>query len=682
MTLSLGGRTIASVLIALIMCSTLVYAANIRSIETKPPTLSTSSTFSVIAEVGGTTCGLQMKFYLDDKIFSTKNIGCETTSVESDKWELSSDPLSCGIHTIKVELIDNKVVTQTKTKDISIGNVPVITINPNEPKPQAPTKIIFKDNSTGKPISDLQVEIYNKKLVQSSPKDYSTNKNGEIEFVSDTVGDFRLTIKDKNYCGSIDFRVRRALPYQGPIPENPVVGERIGVAVPAGVGVKYIDSEGRVFPLMNIGGGANFTIDKPGKYKLVMADIDTIFWKVEKNFTVSPRPTIEAELEPEDAVVNKVVAIRFTSRGQPVTDTAVKITKPIGGSEILETGSQGEIRFTPTAIGTYHYRIEKERYETLDGTFDAYNEFNVAITPYEPIANQDIVLNVTDQMGAKVENAIVYISDSSGVLVTESTGTTGFFKFRLVEPREYTIRIEKESFWDFEKKIRVYGLLALKLSETEIEVGDFIRISVTDKDNRDITAEVTAIRPDGRTDTIKNLTYVPQRVGNYTIKATKTGYKTVTQNLYVRPHPLDISARIDGRKVIVTATSHSQPVPEITILISTPTEEKQVVTSTDGIAMAAVDREGNLTISVNNISRNENYETKVIKRTILKQYSYPLLIIPITFVLICSIAAVGIIEYFHRYKEKAKREGGLFYKGWGSKGSSLQKGQKSSLSNK
>ncbi|MBN2013597.1 MAG: carboxypeptidase regulatory-like domain-containing protein [Candidatus Altiarchaeota archaeon] len=645
----------------LLLLASIASAAYIDEIETKPKDIDPNGEFTIKVYLGGETCGIQMKIYVDDKLFSSKNIGCENDEVETNEWDLSKDILECGVHKLQVDLIDSGSLIQTKKVDLNIGNAPQITISPKEPIPNAETTITFKDRETGKLLSDIDVRIFNIRDGASSAKEYSTNNKGEIKFISDSVGDFRLTVEDPKYCGTLDFWIRKTMPFAGPFPEDPVVGERIGVAVPAGVGVKYIDSEGNVYPLRNLGGGVNLTINEAGDYTLIAGDVGIIYWRVVKNFTVSDKSRMSAKIEPEKAVTNKVVLLTVTTRGEPISNTPVKITKPIGGSETLETNANGEIRFTPETVGTYHYKVEKQRYETLEGDVSANNAFTVEITPYEPTADEDITLNVTNQLGNRVDNAMVYIEDSSGIVVTERTGFDGSFKFRLSDPREYTIRVQKEGFWDLEDRIRVYGVISIKLCPNEMEIGDEMRISITDNEGMETPAGITVTKPDGRTETIRNTTYKPARVGVYTIEASKTDYRTVSAELTVNPHPIEVTPTIVDNNIIVVLESHDKPVSGLTVLITTPNGEVQALTDENGIVKAPVNKEGNLTISVNNIDTNDEYENLIIRRRIAKQYDFILLILPVFFVIIVTFLTILVIEYFHRQKKKTDKGEGLFH---------------------
>ncbi|HDH41468.1 MAG TPA: hypothetical protein ENG12_03585 [Candidatus Altiarchaeales archaeon] len=665
------------VCLILLVLASVTSAAYIRDIEIKPTSIDPQGKFSVIVELGGTTCGTQMKFFVDDKEFDSKNIGCNRDNIESDDWDLGETPLECGIHELRVELLDSGEIVQTETRSLRIGNVPNIIITPEKPSPNKDIIITFKNNDTGRPIPDLDVKIYSIKEGPSSAEEYVTDNEGEIKFISDVTGEFRLMIDDSEYCGTVNFWVKNPMPFAGPNPPDPVVGERIGVAVPGGVGVKYIDSEGKVYPLKNLGGGVNFTINKAGNYTLIAGDLSTRYWRVVKNFTVSEKARMHIEIIPEKAVVDKVLLLKVTSRGEPVENARVKITKPIGGSEEFLTNSRGEVRFTPESIGEYHYKVEKSRYATIENDFEAYNSMNIKITPDEPITDQDVTLNVTNQLGDRVDNAIIYIEDESGVLVNGKTDIGGTFKFRLLEPKEYTLKIQKDGYWDFEEKMRIYGVISIELYPEEIEIGDITSISVLDKQGDEISADVTVTKPDGRTETIDGKTYAPGEVGDHEIKATKEGYRSVTKTLKVNPHPLDIAEEVDGNRVIIRVSSHNEPVSGITFVIKTPTEEKQVVTDENGIITATIEREGDIAISANTININRNYESKTITKRIVKQYNYALLILPVLFIVVIAFITILIIDRLHRERGKIKR-GGLFKKG--KKKSMIERSTQSSLS--
>ncbi len=642
------------------MLASVASAAYIKDVETKPKDIDPNGDFTVKVDLGGTTCGTQLKIYIDGKKFCSKNIGCETEEVESDKWELDDDPLECGVHKLQVDLIDGGSIIQSKTMDLRIGNVPEITLSPSEPSPNSEMKIIFRNNETGKLITDLDVQIYKTKLGTSSTKDYSVNNQGEVKFSSDSVGQFKLIIEDPDYCGTFNFWVKKPLPFAGPFPEDPVIGERMSVSVPGGVGVKYIDSEGKVYPLRNYGGGANFTINTQGEYNLVAAELSTIYWSITKNFSVSDKSRMSAKIEPENAVTNKVVMLTVSSRGASIENIPVKIIKPIGGSETFETNVKGEIRFTPETVGTYHYKIEKARYDTLEGDFEVFDAFDMRITPGDPVVEEDILLAVRDQLGAKVDNALVYIEDASGIQVTESTGWNGSFRFRLPDPGEYTIKVQKEGFWNFEDTMRVYGIISMELYPEEIETGDDVNISIKNKDGEETSAEVTVTKPDGRTQGIDGVVYTPIEVGVHKIKATKSGYREVSGELVVNPHPLDVVVRIEENSAIITAISHGEPVPGLVLFVTTPSEKKQAVTDGDGRVSALVEEEGYIIIDANNIERDERYHNNTIRREIVKRYDYSLLVLPLLLVGVFSFLGVFAVDYYHKQKDEPKRGSGLF----------------------
>jgi hypothetical protein len=666
------------VCLILFMLSYTASAAYIREVTTKPESVDPQGKFSIIVELGGTTCGTQMRFLIDDVLFESKNIGCYIDDVESDDWDLEENPIECGVHDLRVELLDSGEIIQTEIKELRVGNVPSIVINPEQPSPNRDTTITFTNNDTGKVIADLDMGIYSIKKGPSSLEEYTTNNNGQIKFTSDVTGEFTLTIDDSDYCGTLDFWVKKPMPFAGPNPSDPVVGERMSVAVPSGVGVKYIDSEGNVYPLRNFGGGVNFTINTAGDYKLIAGDLSTIYWSVTKEFTISEKSRIDLTITPDNAVVDKVLLLTVKSRGAPLEGAKIKITKPIGGSEEFETNSEGEIRFTPESAGKYHYKVEKARYMTLENDFEAYNSFKIKTSPEEPISDQDIGLNVTNQLGDRVDNAVISIEDENGILVTGGTGIDGSFKFRIQEPKEYTLKIQKDGYWGLEEKLRVYGIISLKLCPEEIEIGDGVSISVTDKQGDETSASIIATKPDGRTEEVEGKTYSPGWVGDYEITATKEGYKSVTAALRVSPHPLELSRKIAGDKLIIEVSSHNEPVPGVTFEIKTPTEEKQVVTDDLGIVTATIDKEGDILINANTIDSNVNYEVKTITERVVKQYNYPLLIVPLFFILVIAFAMLLAIDHLHKTRGKTRK--GDFPKKGKKKEGLLAKSTQSTLS--
>ncbi len=670
-------RIIAYVCLILLMLTFVASAAYMREVTTNPASIYPKGKFTVEVKLGGNTCGTQMRFSMDDKEFESKNIGCLKDDVKSNEWDLSKNPLDCGTHELKVELLDSGEVIQKETRTLKIGNVPNIILTPEQPNPQKDITITFKNNKTGQGIEDMDVRIYNILDGPSSAKDYTTNNKGEISYMADVAGEFKLTIDDPNYCSSINFWVKKTLPFAGPNPPDPVVGERIGVAVPGGVGVKYVDSKGAVYPLKNAGGGVNFTIDQAGDYTLIAGDFSTRYWSVIKKFSVSEKARMEVRITPDRIVVDKVLLLTATSRGVAVENAMVEITKPIGGYEKLKTNDKGEIRFNPESAGEYHYRIDKDRYLPSEDDFEAYNAIEVVTEPDEPISDQDVTLKVMNQMGDRVDNALISLEDQSGVLVSGGTDIDGSFKFRLQEPKDYILKIQKEGYWDFESKLRIYGIISLNLNSNEIEIEDSIVISVLDKQGAEISADLAVTKPDGRTEGIADRVYTPGSVGDYEIKATKEGYRSAASKLKVNPHPLDLNKTIEGDKLIIRASSHNEPVPGITVNIKTPTEEKQVVTDANGIITAVIGKEGNITISANVIKANENYKSKTLKERIVKRYNYLLLIPPLIFIIATAIAVVFVIDYLHKRRGETKKKR---LSGKGGKRGLLERSSSSSLS--
>ncbi|HEX54994.1 MAG: hypothetical protein DRO94_02355 [Candidatus Altiarchaeales archaeon] len=631
--------------LTLLILSNVGSGAVIRDIYSVPSEIPPSGKFTIKVELSGVTCGLMVKFYIDDIEFSSKYVKECGDSVESSEWDLDAKPLVCGYHKLRVELIDNDKIIQSREMNLRIGNVPDIEIIPEKPNPDSEITFRFTDNETGNPIKNLNVDIYNVLEGSDSAVTYSTNTNGEFKFITSDTGRYRLIIHSSNYCGELEFWVKKKLPYDLN-PKNPVVGDLISLGVPGGVGVKYIDSEGNVYPLRNVG-GVNFTINEPGNYTIVMGELSRVYWSENISIEVSEKKKMMAEIEPEKCVLNSPVTIHVTSGDKSLEGAIVKITKPDGKTNSYETNSIGEIKFIPDMIGEYTVHVEKEKYQDFNKKFDVLNLFNVRLVPREPIRNQEIVLNVTDQFKMPVGEASISIEEMSGIpLITGSTNENGTFRFRLPEEREYKIIIKKKNFWGFEDRIRAYGVMSL-ICPDSIEVGDEINLSVIDSNGNEIQARITIERPDGIVDVVEN-SYKPEMVGSYKIEVTKPNYRSVSKILSVRPHPLSVNSKILGNVLRITVLSRGVPVPGISVIIDTKNEKFESKTDVNGTTEFIIKEGGKLIIGVNSVDRKDKYETKIIEKEIVKVYNPVLLIIPIIFILMVAGILIAIIETLHR----------------------------------
>ena len=669
-------KKISTVLFILILMIAVnqVSGAFIKDITTTPTDIRPGDKFTITTELTGTTCGMVVRFYIGDEEFSSRYVKDCGDSVDSAEWDLDKNPLDCGVYNLKVELVDDGNVVQTEERKLPIGNVPNIEIIPPRPNPDSEIIFRFTDNETGNRIKNLNVDIYEKKSGSESKATYSTNSNGEFTFITNRVGEYRLEIHSSKYCGSTDFFVKKKLPYDGPNPSNPVVGDLISLGVPAGVGVKYIDSEGNVYPLRNVG-GINFTIEKPGEYTIVMGELSTIYWSERVPINVSEKGKMQIELEPEEPVIDKPMTIRVTSGGTNIEGADVRITMPNGDKKSYETDSVGEVKFTPIVIGEYTLHIEKRKYTTIDTKFTAQSKLNVRIIPTEPIRNQDVILNVTDQFGMPVVGASITIEDNGIPLITGSSDDNGEFKFKLPEEKEYTLIVKRDNFWDFTQNLRAYGAMSLLVSADYIEVGDKISLSVVDSEGKEITAKIVVERPDGIIDSVEGNEYIPERVGEYKIDATKTNYKSVSKKIIVNPHPLTVIPEIEGDLFRIKVTSREEPIVGITVVLRAPGgEEKELTTDATGTVKYKITGDGIFTISVNSIRINGDYESKILNRQIIKAYNPLFLIIPIIFVIIFAFIFIAIIEYLHKARERSKKKKSKLSNAT-SKKSSLKKGQ-------
>ena len=84
---------ISALLLALLLLSPLVLAVSLRDIDVSLEEIDLEDTFSVEVDFSGDTCGTEVRFFVDDELFSSKIVGCDRDSIESDDWDLYYHPL-------------------------------------------------------------------------------------------------------------------------------------------------------------------------------------------------------------------------------------------------------------------------------------------------------------------------------------------------------------------------------------------------------------------------------------------------------------------------------------------------------------------------------------------------------------------------------------------------------------
>lgn len=654
------GFVIATVLSMMVV--NMVSAGYITDVDVNPEVIDPDGKFDVDVMLRGDTCNKILEFYVDDIFFSSKSVGCEQEGEEitSEDWDLEDKPLDCGPHTLRVELLNSRKETiENFTTTINIGTIPVITINPTKPQPNKDITITFRDNETGKAISNLDVLIYSVREGKVSAIERTTDSNGEIVFkiTSIDIGKYELTIDDREYCAVVNFWIKKIMSVDGPHPGNPVVGEKITLGVPGSVGVKYRDPEGNMHPMKNMGGGVNITINEAGNYTLIIGELSQEFWGVNKSLIVSEKRIPTIIIDPLDAIINRPVNITIISEEKPVENAMVRINKPTGGYETHTTGKDGRVIFTPLSRGEYTIEVEKEKFKSTTKSFNALNYLLISLEEDKATVGDDIQVIIKNQQGTLVSGATVSIESSP---VSGLTDAEGRFSFSLQNPGHYRITAVKENYWGAERNITIFGILQLKFNTTEIELGDSVEFSAVDIGGNEIQVEFSVVKPDGSEALIDNV-YKPMEPGEYIVVARKSLYRETNKTLTVSPHPLEVDVSITGGgmgggKIMVNVSSHEKPASSITVEIETPHGKENSTTDERGVAIFDVMGTGKAIIGVNSIAIKKEYETIVLRMSTGKHYNFLLLIVPIFLTFVVAIITVLITHFLHEKKKKVSLE--------------------------
>ncbi|MEA3255585.1 MAG: carboxypeptidase-like regulatory domain-containing protein [Candidatus Altiarchaeota archaeon] len=642
--------------ITLVLLTPTVLAVSLRDMDVNPEEPELEDTFDVEVSFSGDTCGTSVQFFMDDVLFSSKVVGCDRDSMESNEWDLSDDPLDCGKHTLRAELIKDGESIDNITQELMIGNLPVIT-SPEKPLVDQEFIIHFEDSETGQPLVDLRAEIYDIREGRKSKEDYHTDIHGDLKFKSRTTGEFKLIIDDSEYCGSEKFYVKKTLNIDGPYPAAPVVGELITIAVPGGVGVKVLDESGNTYATgsTSVGGGVNLTINDPGNYTLVIGKSHKVYWGRNVSLYVSRKlkPSI---ITPEKAVKDKELTIRVEVNGKPLEYMDVTIQTPSGATQEHETDENGKLGFIPRSTGQFLVKVEKRGYKDSEGVFEVKNSFDVISTPREPKVGEDITLFVRDQLNNLVQGATVSLQDTP----YGTSGLDGRFTLKLPDPGKYTVKVTRQDYWDFIYELMVLSPLYIELGSGEIELGENITLKVVDARGDVIPADVEVTKPDGEKESIRE-SYKPGIVGEYKITASKDAYITLNKTFIVNPHPLNLDLELMGDRLLMTVSSHGEPVSNISLTIEKPTGTDSLVTDDGGKAETVINKEGRVNISVNVADKNLDYDKVLGSRNIIKRHDFSLLVLPLSvIVLVIAIAYVVLNKggMFSLKRDKKEKDEG------------------------
>ncbi len=624
------------------------YATEITSIKIDPSVINLKDKFYATAALEGETCGMGINFILDNKSFSSKLLGCDREEISSSVWDLKDDPLDCGTYTLTAELKKNNEILNQFSREIQIGNIPYLTVNPEKPVAGDYVTLKLIDNKTNESLSYTGIKVYNTRDPAGIKEEYKTDSSGEVKLRPKETGEYKIIIDDPIYCGSLSFHAKKTMTITGPIPPNPMEGETITMIVPSGVGVKVLDSSGNVYlkGSTNFGGGLNLTIDKSGSYTLSVGDLSSEYWGKNIPLYVSGKPKLDIDVTPSIVIINKPVTITVTSNGIPIDGATVDILPPGGVAEPQRaTSSYGKIGYTPTSAGKYEITVQKKGYSTAKREFSVSRQLSIILDPEFPKEDEEFSVIVRDSDGLALNG--VKVSVNGKLIPTDLEGIAGF----KLPAGEYEILAEYPGYNSWTRKINVIGTIIIELSPPEIELGQNTKISVFDRKSNKISAEITAIKPDGTKEIVGD-TYTPTISGDYEISALKTNYASINTTLRVKPHPLNLTINVRGGKLLINVKSRGNPINGIEISIDTPSGVKEKIrTDEKGLASLEIREEGIVTITPNPENANRDYESKVMTERITKGYDYNLLWILLVVII---TGAIAVFMYGKRPGRKDK----------------------------
>ncbi len=631
-----------------------------------------------------------LKIYVDDTLVDNENVNIDFVEDQDYMLNISSDDFNeadiwsgnlmaydCGSHDIKASIGTRDIQTtrdDTGSLDINADDLRV-TLAPQNPSPNDDLKITVKDTDRNT-LEDMDVRLTalgDSDAWSTDDRTWSdtTDSDGIVsvriadEFRSNPNGKYQLDVYDTNgdyckYTTTIDASL--ALSLSNPDPVNPMAGQTVKMRVTDQNG-NYI--QGATVTISNAGVVSTYTSDSQGYITLqtsVTGSFDAVASKsgytdsVAVPFTVSAKNGMNVGISPKDVQAGNQITITVSgSDGSPIKGAKVSITQPDTTTVAYTSSDSGVVVYTPKDSGQYSVKVEATLYASTTTQFTAYNVFNVAV-PSTLLPNTDITVTVTDTDGKPLSGASVSVKEAS---ITGTTDASGTYTFSVSAPKEYTLTVKKDGYTDYTKTLVVQGLLTVKISNSTISLGNSVEIAVQDSQGSKVDAKVTITKPNGDDETLTTDEYTPQLAGAYSVSASMNGYQAASGEFTVEAYPLVIKAKMDGQKIVATATSNGNPVPNISISFQAAGFNEDVITDKNG--MASVDAQksnvsGNVTIS----SNEANYaqaNTQIEVNPVSGTDSSMLLVI-----LVALIIVIIVIIAMTTKGGKNRKEKGLLYR--------------------
>jgi hypothetical protein len=618
--------------------------------------------FTVTAKLSGPTCNMLAEFYVDREDgtyyrFDYQNVGCDTDTITA-KFDLSAEEweakkISCGTRKALVELhvLTGNAMVANKSVDFDVGSIPNVEFSPSEPMAEKSTRVTLTDKTTGNAIYNANVKI--KDIYGGDSIDAKTDQGGSFAFTPRVSGEFKMSIRQRDVCGDLTFYAKRPLMIDGPRPDNPVINEMVIVAVPSGasVGVKILDAKGDLYRTVPVSfnGGANFSISEPGTYILSVGDQSTKYWGINKTFTVSDRLIPEIKVAPDQPTIGKPATITVSSRGSPLDTATVTVKKPDGVDRDFATTSYGTVNYDMiTSTGIYNIRAIKDRYGAGTASFEARNSLDAKFEPQMPNVKDTITINVKDQNDKPVSDVLVDIPAISFKRVTDMGGK---LSFNLQEAKEYEIKLTKDLYWDKTIKLTPYGLLVIGECVKEFELGGSLPITVFDSFKSPAQADINVKDPDGIVKFYSGAsqTLTPDKPGQYSVSVTKTNYIESNITFNVLPHPLNATSSMSKGQLTVNVTSKGAILPGVKVSVKEGLITLNGTTNNAGQASFNINKEGNITVTVNPGRENKNYEERAMRQQIVRSYDLVLLATPLSIIFLITLFTIIAIQIGRKF---------------------------------
>ncbi|OYT27507.1 MAG: hypothetical protein B6U97_01365 [Candidatus Altiarchaeales archaeon ex4484_96] len=551
-----------------------------------------------------------------------------------DIWKDLFLGYDCGSHDIKVRIYD-EVKEETDSVDLEIegDEFKRVAFDPEEPSVDEEITIYVEDED-GDGLDRAYIRIYNLGDDESWDEDDEdsyerTDYGGEATFTLEddfdpAIGRYLFIIVESisggSYCRvTKELSMKKELVIDG-LPSEAKAGDEIELQVLDSNNnpIAYADVtvSGSGFSdtkSTNADGYVYFTLTETGSFSVVATKTDYED-SVIKHFEIKPRSDLDIDIKPDDALVGVKLTITISSKGNEVEDAEVKIKKPDGSFESTKrTSSDGEIEYTPQTVGVYEIEVTKSGYQKTTKKHTVLNEFDVSLSA-QVLINEENTITVKDHRGNNVAEAIISVKGTK-VAETDSSGKASFI---IESAGTYTIGVSKEGFKDYSVDVKAEGSLSVEVSETKIDLDDYVTIYVKDMKDQPIEAELTILTPNGTStiETSSEMEYTPDTAGKYEVTARKKGYSPSTTEFSVSPYMVTLSSEVVGNYLVVTATRNKEPLSNITVSVTPPESESFFMyTDVNGNAkldLAQLGEKGNFTISLDEV----NYESEIIVKEV------------------------------------------------------------------